>query len=435
MPTQFPPYLNAIEHGGHTELTGVAGNLAMLLIEALQFQVTFMTPSDGNFGVHLPSGDWTGLFGMVAKNEADISPGPFLISNPRIQVANPSFPWAYENMIIFAAKPLRFTTNVFGFANAFSGTVWAASIATLLLLWIVLAAVLSKTFPAKAGTRTAGRRAVGRAMRRWRWSRALGALLRPLLSQGFESFPASTLPRCLIAVWLLALIVLRTSFLGEMKASLVVRNEVPGIRSVEDLAKMESVTPIVLKESAFYTYIKEMPTDVFKKVMKRIKSKKGEMEKDLMFGLPVLRRILKGEAALFMSESGVAAQMRGRCEKLVPLDAEFYYAPRPVTQMPLSMFTSKRLHPPLRWAIEKMIKIFVERGFIDKFYRDSRLEMPPCRRLTAQSHSGNSPQLDSLQGVFFTLLAGLSMACAALLAEILRNRAGRHALTERARFH
>ncbi|XP_075724573.1 uncharacterized protein LOC142767208 [Rhipicephalus microplus] len=182
-----------------------------------------------------------------------------------------------------------------------------------------------------------------------------------------------------------------------MKASLVVRNEVPGIRSVEDLAKMESVTPIVLKESAFYTYI-------------------------------------KGEAALFMSESGVAAQMRGRCEKLVPLDAEFYYAPRPVTQMPLSMFTSKRLHPPLRWAIEKMIKIFVERGFIDKFYRDSRLEMPPCRRLTAQSHSGNSPQLDSLQGVFFTLLAGLSMACAALLAEILRNRAGRHALTERARF-
>nr|XP_037272615.1 probable glutamate receptor [Rhipicephalus microplus] len=410
---RFPPYLNAIEHGGHTELTGVAGNLAMLLIEALQFQVTFMTPSDGNFGVHLPSGDWTGLFGMVAKNEADISPGPFLISNPRIQVANPSFPWAYENMIIFAAKPLRFTTNVFGFANAFSGTVWAASIATLLLLWIVLAAVLSKTFPPKAATRTTGRRAVGR----------------------FESFPGSTLPRCLIAIWLLALIVLRTSFLGEMKASLVVRTEVPGIRSVEDLAKMESVTPIVLKESAFYTYIKEMPTDVFKKVMKRIKSKKGEMEKDLMFGLPVLRRILKGEAALFMSESGVAAQMRGRCEKLVPLDAEFYYAPRPVTQMPLSMFTSKRLHPPLRWAIEKMIKIFVERGFVDKFYRDSRLEMPPCRRLTAQSHSGDSPQLDSLQGVFFTLLAGLSMACAVLLAEILRNRAGRHALTERARFH
>ncbi|KAH8041356.1 hypothetical protein HPB51_014637 [Rhipicephalus microplus] len=254
---------------------------------------------------------------MWGEEEADISPGPFLISNPRIQVANPSFPWAYENMIIFAAKPLRFTTNVFGFANAFSGTVWAASIATLLLLWIVLAAVLSKTFPPKAATRTTGRRAVGRAMRRWCWSRALGALLRPLLSQGFESFPGSTLPRCLIAIWLLALIVLRTSFLGEMKASLVVRTEVPGIRSVEDLAKMESVTPIVLKESAFYTYI-------------------------------------KGEAALFMSESGVAAQMRGRCEKLVPLDAEFYYAPRPVTQMPLSMFTSKRLHPPLRWAIEKM---------------------------------------------------------------------------------
>ncbi|KAL1427856.1 hypothetical protein MTO96_003188 [Rhipicephalus appendiculatus] len=188
---------------------------------------------------------------------------------------------------------------------------------------------------------------------------------------------------------------------------------------------MEHVTPIVLKEAAFYTYIKEMPTDVFKKIMKRIKVQRGEMDQDSMFSLPVLRRILKGEAALFMSDSGVAAHMRGRCEKLVPLDAEFYYAPKPVTQLPLSMFTSKRLHQPLRWAIEEKILMFMERGFIDKFYRDSRLEIPPCRRLTAQSHSGDGPQLDSLQGVFFTLLAGLSMASAALLAEILWHRAGR----------
>ncbi|KAL1427855.1 hypothetical protein MTO96_003187 [Rhipicephalus appendiculatus] len=190
MHTQFPPYLNAIEHGDHTELTGVVGNLVMLIIEALHLQTTFTTPPGGIYGVRLPNGHWTGLFGMIVRNEADLSPGPFFITGPRVLVANPSFPWAYENMIIFAAKPLRFTTNVFGFANAFSGTVWVASAATLLPLWFVLAAILSKSFPGKAGAHAARRGAVGRAVRHWRWSPALGALLRPLLSQGSLCLPS-----------------------------------------------------------------------------------------------------------------------------------------------------------------------------------------------------------------------------------------------------
>ncbi|XP_070384469.1 glutamate receptor ionotropic, kainate 4-like [Dermacentor albipictus] len=357
---KFPPYLDALQHNGHTELTGIVGTLMMLIIEALRLQ-------------------W----------EADISPGPFVITSSRLNVAHPSFPWAYENMIIFAAKPLHFTTNVFGFANAFSGAVWLASAASLLLLWLVLTAVLSAPLPDKRGAQVGGQ-ACGRALRRWRWSRALGTLVRPLFSQGFEKFPYLTLPRCLITIWLLALIVMRTSFLGEMKAALVVRSEVTGIRSIEDLAKKDRVTPVVLRGSAFYSFV-------------------------------------KGEAAMIFTESPVAAVMSNRCEQLVPLDAEFYYAPKHITQLPMSMFMRKGVDKSLRRVIGEMIELFMERGFIAKFYRDSRLEIPPCRRLTAQSHIGDSagPQLDSLQGVFLSWLAGLLMAAATLLAEILSYRAGR----------
>ncbi|KAH7967205.1 hypothetical protein HPB49_023523 [Dermacentor silvarum] len=319
----------------------------------------------------------------------DISPGPFIMTSSRLRVANPSFPWAYENMIIFAAKPLHFTTNVFGFANAFSGVVWLTSAATLLLLWLVFTAILSKSPSDNLGVH-AGGRAFHRVPRHWRWSRALGTLVRPLLSQGFENLPYLTLPRCLITVWLLAIIVMRTSFLGEMKAALVVRTEVTGIRSMEDLAKKDRVTPVVLRGSAFYSFV-------------------------------------KGEAAMIFTESPVAAMMSDRCEQLVPLNAELYYAPKAVTQLPMSMFMRRGLDDSLRRAIGEKIELFMERGFIAKFYRDSRLEIPPCRRLTAQSHVGDSagPQLDSLQGVFLMLLAGLLIAAAALLAEIFWHRAGR----------
>ncbi|KAH6937687.1 hypothetical protein HPB50_003582 [Hyalomma asiaticum] len=310
--------------------------------------------------------------------EVDISPGPFIMTSERILVANPSFPWAYENMNIFAAKPLHFTTKVFGFANAFSGSAWMASAATLLLLWLVLAAILSKSFAGKAGAH-ASRRAVSSSVRNWRWSRC-----------SRRTTEATSLSRCLIAIWLLAVIVMRTSFLGEMNASLVVRTEVTGIQGIEDVAKMDHVTPIVLKGSGFYSYI-------------------------------------KGRAVMFMGESAVAALMADRCKKMAPLDAEFYYAPRPVTQMPLAMFTSKWLESALRREIDDMIKIFMERGFIAKFYRDSRLETPPCRSLVEQSHNKGcaGPQLDFLQGVFLTLLVGLSVATTALLAEVLWHRAGR----------
>ncbi|KAK8766318.1 hypothetical protein V5799_006906 [Amblyomma americanum] len=130
---------------------------------------------------------------------------------------------------------------------------------------------------------------------------------------------------------------------------------------------------------------------------------------------------------MIFAESPVAAMMSGRCEQLAPLDAEFYYAPRPITQLPLSMFMRKELDPALQKAVGEMIEVLMERGFIAKFYRDSRLEVPPCRRQAAQRQRGavEASQLESLQGFFLAWLAGLLLSAAALLAECRWHRTGR----------
>ncbi|KAH9369809.1 hypothetical protein HPB48_011651 [Haemaphysalis longicornis] len=174
--------------------------------------------------------------------EADISPGPFLMTTERVRAANPTFPWAYEDMVIFAGRPLRFAKNVFGFLKAFSGPVWAATASTLFATWLAFVAVRAKN-PSEGAWTT-------------RLSSSFGTLVRPLLSQGAEHLPDATLPRALVTVWFLGIIVLRTSFLGEMKAALVVRADVTSIRGMEDVAKDDRVTPIVLRSSGFYTVLK-----------------------------------------------------------------------------------------------------------------------------------------------------------------------------------
>ncbi|KAH7986414.1 hypothetical protein HPB49_025977 [Dermacentor silvarum] len=80
---------------------------------------------------------------------------------------------------------------------------------------------------------------------------SLEMLTSSLLSQGSSHMPAHTSQRSLMAVWILCLIVLRTSFVGQTKASLVVRAGVHTIQGIDDLARDERLTPLVVKGSGF----------------------------------------------------------------------------------------------------------------------------------------------------------------------------------------
>ncbi|XP_077553679.1 glutamate receptor 3-like [Haemaphysalis longicornis] len=211
-----------------------------------------------------------------------------------------------------------------------------------------------------------------------------------------------------------------------MKAALVVRTEITSIRDVDDLAKNERITPIVLRSSGFYWIFKQTKTDVFQKVLERVVRMNGAMAKDDMFTVRTLKRILKGEAVIIFVESALAAEVGEMCDKLGLFDSEFYFAPRPVTQMPMTMFIRRELDPALQTAIAQTIAMLIERGFLDKFYRDSGMERPPCRRQSAmgQERANASSQMDSLQGVFFVWLAGLLLATVALFVERLWHRFG-----------
>ncbi|XP_049270109.1 uncharacterized protein LOC119385906 [Rhipicephalus sanguineus] len=357
----------------------------MLIIEALKLNATFVEPVDGVFGVELPNGSWSGKMGMLTRNQADITGGPLMITTSRAEVAHPSFPISYIDVVIFAGRPFHFTEEVFAFLRAFNWTVWLGTALAFLVIWAVYvgisaaSALLRRTRSEDTG--------LGYFQQHGSVLESFDILASALLSQASSHVPTRMSQRNLVAVWLLGLIVLRTTFIGQTKASLVVRTDVRSIEGIEDVANDPKITPVVVPDSGFLW-------------------------------------LLEGEAAMIFTQQPIAGEMKQRCSTLGDMDGEFYYAPKLVAQLPISLFMRKELDKRLRTSIGEKIELFIERGLIHKLFRDSGQEETPCLResaLSQQRVKTNRSQMDGLRGIFFTWLAGLAIAAQALVAEKLHN--------------
>ncbi|KAH9369912.1 hypothetical protein HPB48_013917 [Haemaphysalis longicornis] len=318
----------------------------------------------------------------VSAQEADITPGPLLTTTSRAEAADPSYPVAYADVVIFAGRPFEFSKNVFGFLDALSPLVWLATTMAFLATW---AAYVGTSLASAAATPPHGVYRSQLSIRRHgNVLRSFEMLLSSLLSQGSSHVPEAVSQRNLAAVWFLCLIVLRTSFLAQTKASLVVQDDVRIIEGIEDLAKDDRITPVVIQGSGFFW-------------------------------------LLEGEAAMIFTPDPVYGVLKDLCGKLGTMNGEFYYAPKVMAQLPLSMFTNKRLDPSLRSSIDKKIVLFIERGLVHKLHRDSGYEGAPCRRESAlhEQKARSSSQMERLQGIFILWLSGIVISALVLAAEHL----------------
>lgn len=59
----------------------------------------------------------------------------------------------------------------------------------------------------------------------------------------------------------------------------------------------------------------------------------------------------QGKVVIIMIANPVTAMVRSRCALLGNMDAEFYYAPNPVAQIPMAMFMRKGIDPGFRTGV------------------------------------------------------------------------------------
>ncbi|KAG7175741.1 Glutamate receptor ionotropic, delta-1-like 19, partial [Homarus americanus] len=212
--SQWPPYVM----GNFPDYTGASIDIFKVIQKKLGFCYEFMRPPDGLWGAPLRNGSWFGMMGMMQRKEADMAIGPFGVTLSRSSVADFSVPILSTDHTIFYPRPLV-EPDLLGFTKAFTLTVWAAVLASLV---VVTAAALICHF-------------ISPPRLSWLWGYMV------LLGQVLLKRKSGAGERVVVAVWLLASLILAVVYKSNLKALLIVPKVRIPFDSLEELVTQDEM--------------------------------------------------------------------------------------------------------------------------------------------------------------------------------------------------
>nr|XP_053636398.1 glutamate receptor ionotropic, delta-2-like [Cherax quadricarinatus] len=221
------------------------------LCEALNFTYSFLRPPDGVFGVRLSNASWTGMLGMMVREEVSIAAGPFMIDTYRAEVVDFTVPIFIDYWRILASRGLP-KVDPWGFLFPLAPLVWAIILGML----VVLAAAVFLMY------------AFGSVRNGYQnyWVEVAFGYVRILLQQD------TTLPiiwlweRLLLLVWMMVTLVLTRSYSGNLMALLAVRHIPQPYQTLRQVLDDPSVTIIWEQGSATISYMKLAKSGVFREL-------------------------------------------------------------------------------------------------------------------------------------------------------------------------
>ncbi|XP_049517723.1 probable glutamate receptor [Dermacentor silvarum] len=113
-------------------MSGPMTSLLELLVDELVFNYTIHSPEDGQWGVPLPNGDWSGLVGMVYNNRADLALGPVAITNSCSRAVTFTSQVTTDYLTILAGFSDIVEASMLGPLMAFEWQVWLGLMCSLL---------------------------------------------------------------------------------------------------------------------------------------------------------------------------------------------------------------------------------------------------------------------------------------------------------------
>lgn len=107
--------------------------LIRALSEILDFKFEILIPPDGEYGYVKPDGNWTGMVGMVQREEADVSIGRMLSSYSRSLVVDLAYPYQFSPATFITDK-LKYSHDKSAILKPFSPFVWLAVVFSLIIM-------------------------------------------------------------------------------------------------------------------------------------------------------------------------------------------------------------------------------------------------------------------------------------------------------------
>ncbi|XP_069951463.1 glutamate receptor ionotropic, delta-2-like [Cherax quadricarinatus] len=235
--------------GQPLSFTGPMINLLDLLAISLNFTYTFVRPPDGSWGTQQADGTWTGMVGIVKREEADIGLGPFGMSAMRAGVVDYTRPILVDYLRILGGCG-RLEVDPWGFLLPLAPLVWGATMAVLLLL-LVIVLMLSKYYAFDTSNLKGSSRDI------------YFKYLRVLLQQDTLVTAVNIWwDRVALMMWMLLMLVLSRSYCGNLMSLLAVRYIPQPYQALRLLVHSPAI--MIWEASTVYVqYITSVPSGTF----------------------------------------------------------------------------------------------------------------------------------------------------------------------------
>nr|XP_050035606.2 glutamate receptor ionotropic, kainate glr-3-like [Dermacentor andersoni] len=248
---------------------------------------TVDSPEDGQWGVPLPNGDWSGMVAMVYNNKSDLALGPLVMTYGRSQVITFSSQVTTNYLTILAGFPNVIHGSIFGTLMAFNLEVWIALLVSLLLC--VLTAVMLEVFKKKKG-----------------------AL--PSKTCSSPRPPRGTPSRIVFAMWWLTVLVLMNAFTGHMKATMMVRTEPDRIESMKELAERGNMKTFIWEGTAYESLLRDSRNvPEYQAVWEMVLRCNGMFDNKLLYSRANLIAVQNGDAVIVRDASTMRFHVAARC--------------------------------------------------------------------------------------------------------------------------
>ncbi|KAK3872020.1 hypothetical protein Pcinc_022885, partial [Petrolisthes cinctipes] len=206
----------------------------------------YVRSPDGLWGVPDRNNSWSGMLGMLQREEVEIALGPFGVTYQREQVCDFSVPVYIGQNKIMMQRP-RLMNDVSGFIKPFTPTLRNLQVWGLVMLSLVVVCLAFAFVVWKEGQLT------GRPARNV-LSKAMIWVLKALTQESCEHLPKTNGGRVVVSTWLLASLVFMSSYSGILTAMITVpRVHVP-IDSVEDLVNQRDMPWRIEAGSMMFQY-------------------------------------------------------------------------------------------------------------------------------------------------------------------------------------
>ncbi|XP_043220420.1 glutamate receptor ionotropic, delta-1-like [Amphibalanus amphitrite] len=403
--------------GALVNRTGLGFRIMDTLAEELGFTYTVVEPPDGQWGLRLPNGSWTGLVRMLIDGRADVAGA--LALNPVRQTVIDNTQSFYTDYYDLLAPKARLDHGLFIYKDPFTDEVWLGIFVTMVVTSLLLY-LMTRASP-HYGPQPPGARRQGL----FRFTNCLWYMYGATINQGGEHLPTALSGRLLVGFyWLFTLICVAT-YSGNLIATLTVPRVAPVVRDVDDLIsgadtgwltmagtdlQQAIVNPVSVVSQGLERMFREGRGQFYANVGDALAKVKGGGWVDIASSLDV-RFIVDEDMRRELSQNPNASD---------PCQLDII----PVHLMEITVVFGLQKRSPYKTAFDRYLRLMRESGLIQAWLRQFMPNASQClpepggqARLMPAGQTGLS--LTEMRGAFLLLLIGLLVSAAALLLEQL----------------